>query len=439
MRLHPVCRCVRLGVALVLLAACEAGGGGAADGGRPADAATAADTPAAPDAAPVPDAAPAEDVPALPVPTAAEVIARGAHAAGVRSLTLEDTSRGVMANGTSAAKPTRVLPTEVWYPIAPDPSAPATGRRDAPLATADGPYPLVVYAHGFMTRPQDNAGLAGWLASKGYVVAGPEFPLTNLFTSPANAADVVHQPADVSFVIDSLLAANADPASPFHGAVDPDRIAIVGLSLGAMTVALTGFHPAFRDDRVDAVAAIALPGCFLPPGFFAQRPAPLPLLLVSGTMDAVIRPDENATRAWELAQPPRVAVSIHGGTHTGFADAATILMDRLENPDTVGCNAVGGNESVRVENLAPLLLAFGGEPTVDVVARCHTPCDGASEFPPSLKASLQAELMFLAVGAFLDGWFRDDAAARRFLADPDRGLAQQRADDVSLQVDLGAR
>lgn len=430
MRFHPVRWCVLFGAVLGLLGACEGG----SDGAPGNDAVGEADTGVVADVGPGADTGVGEaDVPVAPIPTVAEMLARGPHSAGVRLLALEDPSRTVMANGTADAKPTRPLPTQVWYPTAADPEAPDAGLRDAPVAAADGPFPLVIYAHGFMTRPLDNAGLGGWLASRGYVVAGPEFPLTNLFTpGGANAADVVNQPADVRFVLDSLLAANEDPQSPFFGAIDPERIALVGLSLGAMTAALSAFHDDFRDDRVDVVAALALPGCFLPADFFADRT--LPLLLVNGTMDAIIDYEENATRAWAIARAPRVEVAIVGGTHTGFADAPAPVMDNLDNPDTVGCNAIGGNETVRVENLAPLLLEYGGEPKPDVVARCHTPCDGVTEFPPSMKATVQSELMFLSVGAFLDAWIQGDAAARRFLTE---GLAAQRPGDVVVQVDLG--
>lgn len=424
------------------LAGCEGSSGDASGPG--VDAAAVGDS-AAPDAAadtagadvaPDPDTggAPA-DVPAPPpVPTVAEMRAVGPYSMGVTTLALVDETRGVSPNGEYPGAATRALPTEVWYPAAREAGSAPVETRDPPLAEG-GPFPIVVYNHGFMTRPRDNAGLCAWLASHGYVVAAPEFPLTNMFApGGANAADVTNQPEDVRFVLDHLLALAADPESPLHGAVDGERVALIGVSLGGMTSLLTAFHEDFVDERVDGVAVMAPPGCFLPEDFFANRT--LPLMVIHGDLDMILLYDENGPRTYDLAARSggaRYLLTIFGGTHTGFADAAASVMDNLANPDTIGCTAIGGNATAKVDALAPLVLSFGGDDYDTLRARCHSPCEDVTDYPPSQKATIQSELMFLGVRGFLDATLKDDAAARRFLVD---GLPKERSDDVSLVADL---
>ena len=49
---------------------------------------------------------------------------------------------------------------------------PTEAFEDVP-ASADGPFPYVVYAHGFAAYPSVSSGLTSHLASWGFVVASP--------------------------------------------------------------------------------------------------------------------------------------------------------------------------------------------------------------------------------------------------------------------------
>jgi predicted dienelactone hydrolase len=93
------------------------------------------------------------------------------------------------------------LVTEVWYPGS------ATGAL-----LEDGPLPLVVWSHGYASSRTAQAALGEHLASHGYVVAAPDFPLST-FTAPGGptVADVASQPGDVRAVIDHLLGLRAGP------------------------------------------------------------------------------------------------------------------------------------------------------------------------------------------------------------------------------------
>ncbi len=85
-----------------------------------------------------------------------------------------------------------------------------------------GPYPLIVFAHGYNVDPNTyRALLASW-AGAGYVVAAPFFPDTSL---PAVAAqqgadtesDMFNQPGDVAFVVSQVVAAAGGSAANARG------------------------------------------------------------------------------------------------------------------------------------------------------------------------------------------------------------------------------
>jgi len=244
----------------------------------------------------------------LPVPT------RARYPVAYRSETLMDASRPTPANGSAPAKPTRTLSTIVYYPtdgaLGSEPAAEAPARR--------GPWPLVVFAHGLDGFGSAYQGLLmGW-ASAGYVVAAPTFPLSSL-TAPGGAtiADVVNQPADVSFVLGQLLREGAASSGPLSGAVDPRRVAVAGHSLGAITV-LGLLNSCCHDPRIDA--AIILAGLELSFGsgqrFFPPGEAPIPVLFEQGTRDRLIgyRYDH---QAYAAAPSPKYFVTLEGADHIG--------------------------------------------------------------------------------------------------------------------------
>ncbi|HEV3486329.1 MAG TPA: hypothetical protein VG106_13040, partial [Vicinamibacterales bacterium] len=97
--------------------------------------------------------------------------------------------------------------------------------------------PLIVFGHGMWGHPRKFTRLFARWAGAGYVVAAPAFPHTNdENTPPYLIDDVVNQPADVSFVLDELLA---------RGLGDAERVGVGGFSLGAETALAVGLHPRF--------------------------------------------------------------------------------------------------------------------------------------------------------------------------------------------------
>ncbi len=231
-------------------------------------------------------------------------------AVGLRVLRLIDTSRTIeLPNGTSEP---RTLITYVRYPALGPPER--TDLLDAPAARADGPFPLVIFGHGFDVTPALYAGLLQSWARAGYVVAAPVFPLENA-NAPggANEADLVNQPADMRFVISRLLAASSEDSGPLAGLVDPTQIAVAGQSDGGDTALAVAYDSTFRDPRVSA--AVILSGAEIPgTGGFAFPSGSPPLLATQGTADTVNPP--SATNAFfEAAQRPKYLLSLIGAEH----------------------------------------------------------------------------------------------------------------------------
>ena len=191
--------------------------------------------------------------------------------------TLTDTSRATDANGSYAGSPVREFDLYVWHP------------KQRPAR----PQPLLIYSHGFMSHGKGGAYIADYLASRGYTVAAATYPLSN-YSAPGGpkAEDVVNQPADVSFIIDTLLADNADPNHPSFNSIDTSRIAAAGLSLGGMTTTLAAYHPRYGDARIKAAVSIAGPSFMLAKRFFATRS--IPFLMIATPQDAIVPYSHNA-------------------------------------------------------------------------------------------------------------------------------------------------
>jgi predicted dienelactone hydrolase len=205
-----------------------------------------------------------------------------------------------------------MLLTYVRYPAlgAPD----RTDLLNAPAARVDGPFPLVIFGHGFAVTPNLYKRLLQSWARAGYVVAAPVFPLENADAPGGpDESDLTNQPADMSFVISRMLAASSSPSGPFAGLVDPAHIAVTGQSDGGDTALAVAYDPTYRDRRVRA--AVILSGAEIPGvgGFTFPRGSP-PLLATQGTADT-INPPSSTNAFFDTAQRPKYLLSLIGAEH----------------------------------------------------------------------------------------------------------------------------
>lgn len=307
-------------------------------------------------------------------------LADGPYRVVRRDLELVDSSRPTPSNHGTPGSATRTLATSVWAPEG-----------------AEGAAPLVVYSHGFTSSRDEAAPLALHLASHGYVVVAPDFPLSN-GEAPGGATlrDVASQPGDLRFLVDALLDPAAVPKLPVP--VDPTRVAAVGLSLGGLTTTLVAFHPALRDPRVRAAVSIAGPGALFAPRFFAG--AQVPFLMIAGTDDLIVDYAANAPPILERA-PHAALLTLAGGSHVGFAGGLPWLVDLWRNPDTLGCRQLLRRLPEDLDGPSPFASLGGPDQGILLDAGGPPPC---SRDPGALamRPRRQQILLHLGVRAFLD-------------------------------------
>jgi len=234
-----------------------------------------------------------------------------ARTVGLRVITFVDDSR-VERFHDGRVEP-RTLVTQIRYPALG--SSFADDVRDAAPLAAVAPFPLIVFGPGFAETPTIYARLLDAWARAGYVVAAPLFPLTQKHVPGGRVdADLINQPADMSFVITRMLADDENPASFLHGLIAPDLVAVAGQSDGAATALAVAYDPAFADPRIRA--AIILSGAELNAiddeiPFPSSGPA---LLAAQGTSDTINEPAATY-RYFELAPGPKYLLTLIGATH----------------------------------------------------------------------------------------------------------------------------
>lgn len=136
--------------------------------------------------------------------------------------------------------------------------AKSSAYEGLPPARESGPYPLLVFIHGWNGFRQQGTFIMQELASQGYIVASLDLPYgarmvvfpdgslarNNPAALPpssslpqdeyeAVARKLVSQwSADIDYALDVLEAMNADPTEPLHGLLDMDKVGIFGHSTG---------------------------------------------------------------------------------------------------------------------------------------------------------------------------------------------------------------
>ena len=188
----------------------------------------------------------------------------------------------------------REVPCMVWYP------------SDTP-----GPYPVVVFAHGFVMAPDDYEGLAEALVGEGYV-------FVSIGTEQGFAPSHEAYGQDLAFVAEEISTNAVDGV--LEGGFD-GRIAIGGHSMGGGASWLS----AEPNPPVDAYVVFA-PAETAPSAISVGASIDAPAMVVSGTDDAVTPPATQHEPIYEAAvnSPCRAFVSIPDGGHCGYADPGTL-------------------------------------------------------------------------------------------------------------------
>lgn len=329
------------------------------------------------------------------------------------NLEIVDDSRPTPAMGKFEGDDSRTLKGSVWFPESSDSS---------------DKHPIIVFSHGFGSYHQGCRHIAEYLARNGYIVAAVDFPLSNM-RSPAGSPqllDVANQPGDVSAVIDRILELDLDSASPLHEIVDRENIGTMGLSLGGLTTALVSYHPDLKDERIDAMAALAPPLEAFSKAFFDTRPE-LASLILTGSKDRIVPEVANASNVQAL-HPKGWFLSLDGGTHLGFANVGSWLR-ATDNPDNLGCTLVNYNldKLTLPDNWSAVIPDTNGV-LRDVPVGDPCPDLGSGAMNPSK----QQWLTRVTVGAFFDMHLRSGEraqAAKRYF---EQAMSEEN-DSISLR------
>jgi predicted dienelactone hydrolase len=256
----------------------------------------------------------------------------GPWAVGLTSTSMVDASR----DGRS-------LPVDIWYPVDRDDVAGVgqaqldlvftrlglPGVLSDPEPSREGPFPLVVFSHGSGGVRFQSWFLMQALASHGFVVAAPDHvgnTAIDGLTGTTDPFDVVarNRPRDVSFVIDEMIAQNADRTDPVAPVVDPDRIAVVGHSFGGFTALASagGFGDYEADARVDAIVPLAAAGLMTDEELATID---VPTMVINGTADATVPLAGSGERVWSLLGARQsYRVDIVDGGHNSFTNACDL-------------------------------------------------------------------------------------------------------------------
>ena len=216
-------------------------------------------------------------VPRIPTPS-------GPYKIGTRTFEMVDESRQEIYSGKDEARRYMI---QVWYPANVKPTderapwmenakifAPAIATyielpsffldhlalvklpayKDAEVATAENPFPVILFSHGWNGFNAQNAGQALELASRGYVVVGVQHTYGAVITvfpdgttapnNPNALPQDAHDPnyeevarvlvdqwaGDLADTLDFLF--SEDTSNPFAGRLDANRIGVYGHSTG---------------------------------------------------------------------------------------------------------------------------------------------------------------------------------------------------------------
>jgi pimeloyl-ACP methyl ester carboxylesterase len=318
------------------------------------------------------------------------LLEQGRYGSGLASLELEDPSRPTPANGDFPGASTRELPTKVWYPAADRDADQEEGAL--PGNTLLG-FPLIVFGHGISSEGLEGSFVAAHLATHGYVVVAPDFPLSKA-TAPGGptAADIAGQAGDVIFITVALQDSALQSAFPVASLINFDRIGVLGYSLGGATMSLAGSHPS-----IDAVATLAPATC---PLYQVGVPTTIdkPSFILQGSTDAICKPELNAEPFFDSSGDPRHLVEIDNGSHGGFLASAPFIEAAYPTTplDGVICYA--------------LMPTLGNDPIAQACEVCNPP-------PSTLQliSTRQHELTRAGVLAFFNAYLRCRPLALAYL------------------------
>ncbi len=189
-----------------------------------------------------------------------------------------------------------------------------------------GPYPVVVFNHGFSMTPDVYASYGEHLASWGYVAVLPEMPGSAI--DPVDHDVLAGYLAQVLDWIDDEAGA-AD--GPLRGVADPSRLGVSGHSLGgkiSLLLCAEDDRPiaSFAVDPVDSCGVLSGGCTSVTPELMPQIDIPLGLLgettnAEGDLLDPPCAPaEDNFQQYYAAASSPAIRIDVLGASHMSFLD-----------------------------------------------------------------------------------------------------------------------
>lgn len=304
----------------------------------------------------------------------------------------------------------QVLTVAVWYPTAAEPKpyiygGPARGKvavNAEPLAQ-DGPYPFLVFSHGYGGGGTGSVFFTEALAARGWIVACPDHHDSHSavrirtgqekhidrrgFLKDANAISAsgpgdrgkyLYRLDEMRSALEGLLA-----SAVFGSLIDSERIAVGGHSFGGFTaLGLCGTIKERQDRRVKAVLLFSTGagGYLFREGELAGVRVPSMLFMGEREEDQLRgskKMEELSSKIFRSVSAPKYFLEIKGGSHFSFNNrfkftlGARLLSGQEEHFEVIRRYSIaflekyvaGREDAARVlEKGDPLLVRYLAEP-----------------------------------------------------------------------------
>jgi dienelactone hydrolase len=177
-----------------------------------------------------------------------------------------------------------------------------------------GPFPVLLFSHGFGAYRMANSALTAGIASWGVVVASVDYSERGIQTQVTGGAKA--DPArDKRLMLESLelvIAASNETGSPLNGIVDGSKVASAGHSAGGGTA-----FNALNDPRIAVAIGWAPVG---PSG----KPANKPTMIIGAEKDSGITPADLKELYASFPEPKRRVEVVNAG-HNTFTDVCNVI------------------------------------------------------------------------------------------------------------------